>query len=74
MMLVVLQKQNIVDFTTLKRTIREACLISKIAPTDSQLLAALTQEERGMALLCPNTCAIILKSEYVLVKPPAVKF
>ena len=42
MLLRVLQKQNVLDFTTLKRVIKEACALLKIQPSDGEILRALT--------------------------------
>ena len=77
----ILRKQNVIDFTTLKRIIQHACSLSKVNLTDQKILEAVLVDEvydsmgaKGMCYVCPESGKFILKSEFVLQKTQAVKF
>ena len=60
---------------------KQACSLSKVNLTDNKILEAVLIDdvpdhlgEKGMCYVCPETCKLILKSNYVLEKTQDVKF
>ena len=72
MILSILQKANVVGYSTLKDILYQPCQVSNISVADNQILDYLLKEDKGIAYMFGST--LVLKSEYVLEETEHVSF